>query len=210
MQALCRMPWASRSQMKSWRTSRPVTSSVSRSEEDSDADHCSAVARMCRMTRLSVRTILILDRPRLTFAGTHGEVLHAGTVNMSDATRYFISIFLTAHGLPHRDSFATPQVPLALLLPRRQLYVVLIRGWDGAGRQDVRRLARGDCTARDPGGALPEAAAAHSGDPRACRGERAGGENLGAGPGGFRCGGTAARRRWISETLAYSVVHFNS
>lgn len=42
--------------------------------------------------------------------GTHGEVLHAGTVNKSDATRYFISIFLTAHGLPHRDSFVTPQV----------------------------------------------------------------------------------------------------
>ena len=41
---------------------------------------------------------------------THGDILHAGTINMSDATRYFISIFLTVHGLPHRDSFATPQV----------------------------------------------------------------------------------------------------
>ena len=51
------------------------------------------------------------------FSGTHGEVLHAGTVNMSHATRYFISIFLTAHGLPHRDSMATPQVREQAELP---------------------------------------------------------------------------------------------
>ena len=36
--------------------------------------------------------------------------LHAGTVNMSPLTRYFVSIYLTRSGLPHRDSFDNEQV----------------------------------------------------------------------------------------------------
>ena len=41
---------------------------------------------------------------------THCEILHAGTVNMSPLTRYFVSIYLTRSGLPHRDSFDNEQV----------------------------------------------------------------------------------------------------
>ena len=72
---------------------------------DSDGGFCLPILWLS--LSLLCLTVMIVS---VLCAGTHGEVLHAGTVNMSDATRYFISIFLTAHGLPHRDSFATPQV----------------------------------------------------------------------------------------------------
>eukprot|EP01052_Picozoa_sp_SAG31_P028461 SAG31_NODE_2750_length_5145_cov_2.649227_1_plen_77_part_00 len=43
----------------------------------------------------------------------HCDVLHATTYNTDRASgriRYFISAYLTRHGLPHRDNFDTPRV----------------------------------------------------------------------------------------------------
>ncbi len=41
---------------------------------------------------------------------THCELLHSGTLNTSGAIRYFISIFFSHIGLPHRDTFETPSI----------------------------------------------------------------------------------------------------
>ncbi|MBV7331430.1 phytanoyl-CoA dioxygenase family protein [Chloroflexi bacterium TSY] len=41
---------------------------------------------------------------------THCELLHSGTLNTSGAIRYFISIYFSRIGLPHRDTFETPTI----------------------------------------------------------------------------------------------------
>ena len=41
---------------------------------------------------------------------THCELLHSGTLNTSGAIRYFISIYFSHIGLPHRDTFETPDI----------------------------------------------------------------------------------------------------
>jgi hypothetical protein len=41
---------------------------------------------------------------------THCELLHSGTLNTSGAIRYFISIYFSHIGLPHRDTFETPTI----------------------------------------------------------------------------------------------------
>lgn len=41
---------------------------------------------------------------------THCELLHSGTLNTSGTIRYFISIYLSHIGLPHRDTFETPTI----------------------------------------------------------------------------------------------------
>ncbi len=41
---------------------------------------------------------------------THNELLHAGSINTSEHTRYFISAYFQRVGLPHRDRFDVPAV----------------------------------------------------------------------------------------------------
>lgn len=41
---------------------------------------------------------------------THNELLHSGSINTSNQTRYFISIYFQRIGLPHRDRFDSPQI----------------------------------------------------------------------------------------------------
>ena len=41
---------------------------------------------------------------------THNELLHSGSLNTSDQTRYFVSIYFQRIGLPHRDRFDIPEI----------------------------------------------------------------------------------------------------
>ena len=41
---------------------------------------------------------------------THNEILHSGSGNSSDKTRYFISIYFQRFGFPHRDTFKHPLI----------------------------------------------------------------------------------------------------
>ena len=41
---------------------------------------------------------------------THCELLHSGTLNTWGEIRYFISVYFSRIGLPHRDSFETPAI----------------------------------------------------------------------------------------------------
>ena len=50
---------------------------------------------------------------------THCELLYSGSLNSSDAIRYFVSIYLQRFGLPHRDNFATSTID-NILQPARK------------------------------------------------------------------------------------------
>jgi hypothetical protein len=41
---------------------------------------------------------------------THHELLHSGTWNISNETRYFLSAYICRIGLPHRDTFDLPAI----------------------------------------------------------------------------------------------------
>ena len=41
---------------------------------------------------------------------THNELLHAGSINTSKQTRYFISAYVQRIGLPHRDRLNVPVI----------------------------------------------------------------------------------------------------
>ena len=51
---------------------------------------------------------------------THNELLHAGSINTSDQTRYFISAYVQRIGLPHRDRFDVPAVDAICQEARRR------------------------------------------------------------------------------------------
>ena len=51
---------------------------------------------------------------------THNELLHAGSINTSEQTRYFISAYLQRIGLPHRDRFDVPAVEAICQEARRR------------------------------------------------------------------------------------------
>lgn len=52
--------------------------------------------------------LLTLDAGDMVF--THNEILHAGSTNTADQTRYFVSAYVQRFGLPHRDTFQHPLI----------------------------------------------------------------------------------------------------
>ena len=50
---------------------------------------------------------------------THNELLHAGSINTSAQTRYFISAYVQRIGLPHRDRFDVAVVEAIYLAAQR-------------------------------------------------------------------------------------------
>jgi ectoine hydroxylase-related dioxygenase (phytanoyl-CoA dioxygenase family) len=52
----------------------------------------------------------LLDLKAGDMVFTHHELLHSGTWNISNETRYFLSAYVCRIGLPHRDSFDLPAV----------------------------------------------------------------------------------------------------
>ena len=53
-------------------------------------------------------TLITLNEGDMVF--THNEILHSGSVNSSERTRYFISIYFQRFGFPHRDTFKHPLI----------------------------------------------------------------------------------------------------
>lgn len=51
---------------------------------------------------------------------THNELLHSGSTNTSNETRYFVSIYFQRIGLPHRDRFDVPEINTLLQSARKR------------------------------------------------------------------------------------------